>query len=420
MQNKRYTQNKTKLRKGEYQRSNNTFEYRWTDKHGKRQYIYAKSLPELRKKEAEITRDILDGIDYGKLDLTINDYFEIWKKIKTGIRETTLASYIRVYQRYIETDIGKMKLKFVSYSDVVMFFKNLSTEKGLSFSTIRKVEVCLSMVLDIAVKDDVLRNNPCRGALRELQRECGRKTKDVKALTLNEQKIFEAFLAKPGRYHVYCPIFTVMLWTGMRVGEVVGLRWEDIDFDRNEIDVNHTLISYDMGKGKGSKFTINPPKTKNSIRIVPMLPKVREALLAEKEYQESAGIKCESVVEGYTNFVFLNREGRVFSHKKLNFRLYGICDAINEEIHKNGDSEIDDFPRVHNHVLRHTFATRMREAGADMKATSDVMGHDEIMITLKTYTDTSNDFKKREINRLQVFFDQDSEKLTTKLTTNCG
>ena len=84
--NNRYAKNKAKLRKGEYQRGNNTFEYRWTDKHGKRQCVYAKSLPELRDKEKAITKDILDGIDHYKLESTINSYYELWKKIKTGIR----------------------------------------------------------------------------------------------------------------------------------------------------------------------------------------------------------------------------------------------------------------------------------------------------------------------------------------------
>ena len=406
MQNKRYTQNKTKLRKGEYQRPNNTFEYRWTDNRGKRQYVYAKSLPELRKKEDEINRLVLEGIDYGKLDRTVNDYFELWKNLKTGIRETTFASYLRFYERYIQNDIGKMKLKNIYYSDVVLFFKKLAIEKGLSYSTIEKIEVTLSMILEIAVKDDVLRNNPCKGALRELKRECGMKVKDVRALTLEEQKVFEDYLAKPGRFHVYCPIFTVMLWTGMRVSEVLGLRWEDIDFDNNEIDVNHTLVFYDIGKGQGSAYKINPPKTRSSVRTVPMLPKVKEAMLAEKEYQELAGIKCNSVIDGYTNFVFLNKNGHVHHHKKLNYKLYSICDEINRELQLNGGYGIKKFPRLHNHMLRHTFATRMREAGADMKATSDMMGHEEIMITLKTYTDASREFKQREIGLLQDYFNR--------------
>ena len=404
MSNSRYTKHKTKLRKGEYLRDNNTFEYKWKDRSGKRHSVYAKTLPELRKKEDEVTRGIFEGIDYSKLDLTVNSYFELWKKVKTGIRETTFASYVRCYQRYVEPEFGKTKLKNVTYSSVVMFLKDMAVTKGLGYGSIRNIEVTLSMVLDIAVKDDVLKSNPCRGTLKELQREYGTATKDVKALTLDEQRIFEAFLSKPGRYHRYYPIFTVMLWTGMRAGEVLGLRWEDIDFEKNEIDVNHTLLHYDKGKGKGSDYKINPPKTRSSVRTVPMLPKVREALLQEKANQELLGIKCVSVIDGYTNFIFLNSNGKVYHHKKLNYKLTTICKEINKEIHE-ADPTAPDFPHVHNHMLRHTFATRMREAGADMKATSEMMGHEGILITLTTYTDASSEFKSREIAVLQDYYE---------------
>lgn len=402
----RYAKGRIKLLKGEYVRSNQTYEYRWTDKNGKCHYIYAKSLSELRKKEDEIAQKIIDGLDYAKLDATVNSYYELWKELKTGVRGTTYANYIRFYERYIEPDIGKVKLRDLTYSRVVMFFKNLALKRGLSYSTISKVEVPLSMILDIAVKDDVIRSNPCRGALRELQRAYGSNAKIIRGLTLKEQRVFETFLAKPGPYHLYYPVFTVMLWTGMRVGEVIGLRWEDIDFDNNEIDVNHNLNFYDLGKGKGSTYSINPPKTKSSIRKVPMLPIVREALLEEKKHLETVGIKCNSVIDGYTDFIFLNSKGHVYSHKKLNHQLNKICNAINKELRESPDPELTTFPHVHNHMLRHTFATRMREAGADVKATSEMMGHEGILITLTTYTDASSEFKKREIGVLQDYYEK--------------
>ena len=405
MYNKRYTQKNTRLRKGEYQRPNNTFTYWWIDKQGKRQYVYAKTLPELRKKEEEIAKDILDGIDYSKLGSSINDYFEIWKKLKVGLRETTFVSYVRTYERYVEPVFGKRKLKDLNFSDIAMFYTSLAIEKGLTSNTISNINKPLSGALEIAVKDGVLRYNPCRGALHELQRDCSNENKEVRALTVQEQKIFEEYIAKPNRYHVYRPVFTVMLWTGMRVGEVVGLRWEDIDFENDEIHVNHTLMCYDIGKGRGSAYKINPPKTKGSKRTVPMLPKVREVLLEAKEYQRLAGIECKSVIDGYTNFIFINNEGYVLHHKKLNNKLTRICEAINKELQESENPEIQVFPHVHNHMLRHTFATRMREAGADMKATSDMMGHEGILITLKTYTNASSEFKKREINLLKDYLD---------------
>ncbi len=402
----RYTPNRIKLRKGEYLRENNTFEYRWTDKRGKRRSVYAKTIQKLRQKEENILKDTLEGIDYSKLDLSVNSYYELWKKIKTGIRTTTYATYVRFYERYIEPDFGKTRLKNVTYSSVVLFLKSLIVDKGLSFSSVRNIELILSMVLEIAVKDDVLRNNPCRGSLRDLKREFGNDAKDVRALTLKEQKIFEDFLAKPGRYHQYCPVFTVMLWTGMRVGEVLGLRWDDIDFENNEISVNHTVIFYSNGKGRGSTNKINPPKTRGSNRTVPMLPKVKEALLQEKERQDLLGIKCNSTIDGYTNFIFLNEKGMILDYKKLNHRLDWISKEINQEIHAGTDSNVEDFPHVHNHMLRHTFATRMREAGADMKATSEMLGHEGILLTLKTYTDASREFKNREIAILKDYYEK--------------
>lgn len=86
----------------------------------------------------------------------------------------------------------------------------------------------------------------------------------VRALTLTEQKLFEDYLAGPGPYHYLHPIFTVMLWTGMRVGEALALRWEDVDLVNNKIYVRHTLENYDQGKGLGCKTVIALPKTKTS------------------------------------------------------------------------------------------------------------------------------------------------------------
>ena len=149
MNNKRYSQNRTKLRKGEYQRSNKTFQYSWYA-NGERHYIYAKTLPELRKKEDELLRMSLEGVDYGKQNATVNSYFELWKKVKTGVRETTFASYVRYYKRYVEPEFGKTKLKDVTYSSVVLFLKDMAN-RGLSYGSLRNIQVVLSMVLEIDI-----------------------------------------------------------------------------------------------------------------------------------------------------------------------------------------------------------------------------------------------------------------------------
>ena len=110
-------------------------------------------------------------------------------------------------------------------------------------------------------------------------------------------------------------------------------------------------------------------------------------------------------VDGLKDFIFINSRGKVLSHKKLNYKLSVICKAINRELQADKSKTGTVFPHVHNHMLRHTFATRMREAGADMKAVSDMMGHEGILITLKTYTDASREFKRREINVLEDYYE---------------
>ena len=268
----RYAKGRIRLKKGEQQRPNGTFAYRWTDRYGSRHAVYAKTMKELRVKEEAILRDTLDGIMSLGSNATINSYFEIWKKIKSGIRQTSFITYHRLYQRYIEPTFGKTMLKDLSYSKVVLFYKDLLENHGLGISSVNNINVVLSMILNVAIRDGVLRTNPCTGALKELKRKYAGTKKEVKALTQAEQEVFEDFLKRPGIFHCLYPLITVMLYTGIRVGELGGMRWADIDFEKNQIEISHTLVFDEKPDQKGSSFTLNPPKTKTSERKIPMNP----------------------------------------------------------------------------------------------------------------------------------------------------
>ena len=111
-------------------------------------------------------------------------------------------------------------------------------------------------------------------------------------------------------YNHWYPVFAVMLGTGMRVGELIGLRWCDIDLEEGLIHVNHTLIYYNKGGAKNCSFAINTPKTAAGERTIPMMGWVKEAFLLEKQYQEDAGISCSVTIDGYTDFIFINRYGK--------------------------------------------------------------------------------------------------------------
>lgn len=392
------------LKEGEHQRPNGTYEYKWRDKRGKRHSIYAKTLEELREKEIDVLRNALDGIRDDKRNLTINDLYNLWVQLKKGLKDNTFQNYQYMYTQFVYPDFGYTKIADLKRTDVRAFYNMLADERNLKASTIDNIHTVLHQVLELGVEDDYLRYNPSDNALKELKKAHNHDSEKRKALSIQEQELFESFLQKQGQYHRWYPIFTVMLWTGLRVGEAVGLRWCDIDLDEETISINHTLIYYSRGKQDGCSFAINTPKTKAGIRIVPMLPKVKEAFLLEKKYQEECGIKCNATVDGYTDFIFVNRFGGVQHQGTLNKALRRIIRDCNYEVLDSGKSNAITLPPFSNHILRHTFTTRMCEAGVNIKAMQDILGHADAETTMDIYADATKELKKAELIDFEEYF----------------
>ena len=220
------------LKEGEYQRTNGTFEYKWRDKIGKRHSIYAKTLEELRDKEKEILKNTLDGLKYCKNDLTLNDLYNQWTELKRGLKDNTFQNYKYMYTQFVKQNFGQIKLVDIKRTDVRSFYNYLVDNQNLKVSTIDCIHSVIHQVLDLGVEDEYLRYNPSDNALKELKKAHNADIEKRKALTISEQILFENFLSQQGKYHRWYPIFIVLLWTGMRVGEATGLRWCDIDFDK--------------------------------------------------------------------------------------------------------------------------------------------------------------------------------------------
>ena len=204
------------------------------------------------------------------------------------------------------------------------------------------------------------------------------------------------------------PVFAVMLGTGLRVGEVTGLRWCDIDLEEGIIDVNHTLVYYDHRTSEGKKgcyFNVNTQKTEAGNRQVPMLDFVREAFVMEKQRQELLGVHCEATVDGYTDFIFLNRFGQPQHQSTLNKAIRRIIRDCNDEQFLKTENPEVLLPHFSCHSLRHTFTTRMCEAGVNIKVIQDTLGHKDITTTLNIYTDVTKELKKTEFEGLDKYFD---------------
>ena len=392
------------LKEGEHQRPNGTYEYKWRDRRSKRHSIYAKTLDELREKEIDVLRDALDGVREDKKNLTINDLYNLWVQLKKGLKNNTFSNYQYMYTQFVQPDFGYTKITELKRTDVRAFYNMLADERNLKVNTIDNIHTVLHQVLELGVEDDYLRYNPSDNALKELKKAHNHDSEKRKALTIAEQELFERFLQKQGQYHRWYPVFTVMLWTGLRVGEAVGLRWCDIDLEDETININHTLIYYSRGKDKGCNFAINTPKTKAGIRTIPMLPKVKEAFLLEKQYQEECGIKCSATVDGYTDFIFVNRFGGVQHQGTLNKALRRIIRDCNYEVLDSGKKDAVTLPRFSNHILRHTFTTRMCEAGVNIKAMQDILGHADAETTMDIYADATKELKKKELISFEKYF----------------
>ena len=404
--NRRLDKSRITLRKGETQRQDGIYDYRWTSPDGKRHSIYASTLEELRAKEEQITVDVHDGIKTETRMVTVNEMFDLWCDLKRGIKDNTFQNYKYMYNLFIRPNFGKMRITMVKKTDVKRFYNTLADGKILKVSTIDTLHNILHQVFDMALNDNYIRLNPTDNMLKELKKAHNFSVEKRKALTIPEQELFMRFLKESTQYNHWYPIFAVMLGTGMRVGELTGLRWCDIDFDEDLISVNHTLVFYNHGDNKGCTFSINTPTTEAGNRTIPILPSVKEALQMERKMQQEFDVKCSVSIDGYSDFIFVNRFGATQHQGTLNKAIKRIIRDCNDEVLlKSKEKDPVLLPPFSCHSLRHTFTTRAVESGMNVKVLQEVLGHKDISTTLNIYTDVTKDTKKKEVSTLGNYFE---------------
>ena len=405
----RKDKNRIVLLTGESYRNDGRYQYTWTDERHKRQYVYAKTLKDLRELEKEIAQDKNDKIKVEAKYVTLNDIFDIWKNIKRGIKDTTFSNYIYMYNTFVSYSFGTKFITQIQKSDVKRFYNSLVEDKGLKIATVDNIHNIIHQLFDLAVDDNYIRINPSEKALRELKQVEELKSKKKHALTKAEQDLFLNYIIHSKQYEHWYPIFAVMVGTGLRVGELTGLRWCDIDLEKGIINVNHTLVYYTHrieDFKDGAYYTINSTKTSAGTRIVPMLDSVKEAFLIEKKRQEAQEIHCVSVIDGYSDFIFVNRYGNVHNLSSINKAIQRITRDCNfEQVEKHGKSSKVLLPHFSSHILRHSFATRCVEAGVSVKFLQDCLGHADISTTMNIYTDVTDDMRTKEISTLHSYLE---------------
>lgn len=397
------------LHKGEsYNNSRKSYVYAYTDSFGKRRFIYSQDLGELREKEKQVKKDELDGIDiYALAKSDLNFVFDRYIETKNELRSSTKSNYVYTYNRYVRKGFGKKRIAEIRYSDV-LFFYNALLKEGLAITTVDAVHCLLHPTFQMAVRDNIIRNNPSDNVMAELKKKQKGRPEPRHALTYEQQQAFLNFVDRP-EYIRWKPMFTVMFGTGVRVGELIALRWDDIDFDDNKVSIRHD-ITYCPRVDKGSKceYEISDPKTEAGKRDIPLLDKVKEAFIAEKKYQEETGNHCVMELGGFSGFVFCNRFGNFHNQASINREIKRIVNDHNAreqvDARREGRQPLM-IPSFSCHITRHTFCTRLCENETNIKVIQTIMGHKDIQTTLDIYAEVSESKKQdvfRQLNHTNI------------------
>lgn len=397
------------LRKGEVQRSSDKrYMYTYTDPMGRRKFIYANDLAELREKEAKLMKDQLDGLDlYVAGKASVNDTFDRYMSTKYNLRESTKSSYLYTYDHYVRDTFGKKRIADIKYSDVLQFYYYLLNEVKISLGTLDTVHCLLHPTFQLAVRDEIIRNNPTDGVMKEISRESGKNRGIRHALTVEQQRAFMEYIANHPIYYHWWPMFTVLLGTGCRIGEALGLRWQDLDYDRRTISINHSLSYYQKPESNKSVLRISQPKTEAGIRTIPMLDIVKDAFEMLYEEQLENGFN-ESEIDGMSGFIFCNRFGTVPNPQTVNHTIKRIANSYNADEVVRAKKERRDpiiLPNFSCHHLRHTFCTRLCENETNLKVIQSIMGHRNIETTMDIYAEATEEKKQESFENLAAKLD---------------
>lgn len=376
------------LRPGEYERTKKRgFEYKYRDEFGHQHTLGAMTLQELREKEKSISRDKTDGIRTSTLRSTVNDFYKVWKHNSRGLKDNTYSNYCWMYDTFVSQTIGKTAVKDLKESDVTEFYNDLM-DKGIAVNTLDSIQTILHQVVEVAFRDDAVRRNVTDHALKKIKQQNPREKK--KALTPEELTRFREVIKGSPWY----PVFEIMSWTGMRVGEVTGLTWDDIDYENNIIHINKTLTYYKDNDSGTMVRAINSTKTPASFRDLPMNAHIIEALAYQKEHCP----KCTEVVDGVSDFIF----GTRFHGCQHQGTLNKAIRRISKEANGRKDADIL-LPYFSCHTLRRTYATNLARAGVSIPVTMALMGHTDYATTVSVYTDVQRDMKAAGDEKLRAW-----------------
>ena len=361
-----------RLGSGVRKRKNGIYEKRFSI-NGKRISVYGKTLQILSEKEENIRKDIRTGI-YDNRNIILDTYFERWiTNRRLYIKENTICTYRSYYYKHLSHLLGKRKLQQIKPAELRLVQECLAN--SLKASTANICFKVLKAVLNDAVTDEIITYNPAKGIRPIKEMEEKAINTYHRALTINEQDMLMSEL----KNDYYYEFIAFMLCSGMRIGEVAALTWNDIENDI--IHINKTLTRSEIGKSKIGNST----KTNASMRDIPLTDTLESILINWNNKEKKKVLKDERI--------FYSIQGRIVQSGMINR-------AISRAIHSLKDQgyKIDHFT---SHGLRDCYATRFIEQGGNMQTLKTLLGHKSLAMTMDLYSHVLPSTKKAEADRVK-------------------
>lgn len=328
-------------------------------------------------------------------ELTVDQWFWKWIDMykKDIVSDSTYKNYKMSYEHHIKGKIGFMKLVDVRQSDCQRVL-NDAYDSGLAYGTMNLIRITMHALFDGAVSDEILIKNPVTTKVKCRQRE----VKERRVLSRAEQLEF----LKCAQNSMYYNAYLLVLHTGLRSGEIGGLKWEDIDFENKRLFVNRTLL-FDKRKGG---FYFGQPKSKTSQRDVPLTDSAISILRNQKllQFQLRAQSNKWNTNEKFDGLVFTSINGKPTGHSTYNDNIIRIVTNINNDrraLAKIENTNFEEFEPMSMHTLRHTFATRSIEAGIKPNVLQHILGHSSITVTMDLYVHTLGEEKTKEMQKIE-------------------
>lgn len=364
------------------------FQARYYDRFGKRQCIYGKTLQEVKIKYAQAISDNERCLNVVDSRTTLDEWFEQWIQIykKETIRENSIKLYKQIYTKFVSPELGKTKIIEITKLQMQGLINRVKN-RGYSWETQNKIRVLLLNLFNSAVEDNFLVRNPAKG----VRTASVKPDSERRVLTVEEQAYF--FETAAGTF--YSNLFTVAVNTGLRPGELFALTEDDIDFEKKQISVDKTLL-YEKFEGDERKtYHIGPPKTKDSVRKVPM-NNIAETALKRQIVQKCVIARRNVKPTDLPDLLFTTR-----FNTPVNVTVYN--DAINSIVAEINlmRYDLDQMEKFSGHTFRHTFATRCIEAGVKPKVLQSYLGHATLQMTMDLYVHATDDYKDSEMKLLE-------------------